>query len=183
MFWFWLGLVVWFIFFGEKKGDFVWLIVIVEYRNLFKWIFAGVGMKNWINYVIVTLLLASLGIVSAAENETLIIGRIYNPTTFEMIGGADVRITCNESIVNVVSLSNGKYSYRFDQNDCSAGNYLNVYAEKGGLTGSVDGTINEQTTNLDLGIVNVPLVPEFGFIIGVFTLLSAVGVFFVIRKE
>jgi hypothetical protein len=35
----------------------------------------------------------------------------------------------------------------------------------------------------DLAIVNVPLVPEFGLIIGMTTILGALGIFFAVRKR
>jgi hypothetical protein len=37
--------------------------------------------------------------------------------------------------------------------------------------------------NLDVGIVNVPMVPEFGLVVGLTTMLGALGVFFVVRRK
>jgi hypothetical protein len=36
---------------------------------------------------------------------------------------------------------------------------------------------------IDVACVNVPLVPEFGAIVGVLTALGALGVFFVVRRK
>jgi len=61
---------------------------------------------------------------------------------------------------------------------------LTVYAEKGSLTGMESGIIHDNMVmDLDVGIVNVPLVPEFGFVVGIMTILASVGVFLVVRRD
>ena len=37
--------------------------------------------------------------------------------------------------------------------------------------------------DLNIGVVNVPLIPEFGLIVGLLTVISAITVFFVIRRK
>jgi hypothetical protein len=154
-------------------------------RNVFKVIFSKVYMKNIINFIMVTVLLFSFaGIVVADEGSTLIAGKIYNADFTAEIEGADVEISCNGSIQNVVSEANGQYNVIYSQYVCDAGDTLVVVAEKDGMYGSASGIIHEDAimNNWDLGVVNVAIVPEFGFFMGMLTMLSALGIFFVVRK-
>jgi hypothetical protein len=142
-------------------------------------------MKNIVNFGIVTILLASLGMVVADEpSNTLITGKIYNVDFTQTIVGADVEVVCNNASQNVTSESNGKYTAIYNKEICNAGDSLVIYAEKDGLRGVASGVIHENAilNNWDLGVVNVAIVPEFGFFLGILTLLSAVGIFFIVRK-
>lgn len=51
------------------------------------------------------------------------------------------------------------------------------------MTYSNNALINEFTEDNNNTFTNVPLVPEFGFYIGALTLVSAVGIFFFLRKK
>ncbi len=142
-------------------------------------------MRNAINLVMVTILLASLGMASVSDG-TLITGKIYNADFTVEIAGANVEVTCNGNVQNAVSLSNGKYSVSYDKTDCKAGDSLIVSAEKDGQYAIKSGVVHENAivnNTWDLGVVNVAIVPEFGFFLGMLTMLSAVGIFFVVRKE
>ena len=129
-------------------------------------------------------LISMIGVVSA---KTLIAGKIYNADYSDTISGADVLVTCDGTPHSLVtSSSDGTYSVTYDDEEqCGYGDTLNVYAEKDGLSGYKEGTIHENAfdTDWDLAIVNVPLVPEFGFFIGGLTIVSAIAVFFFVRKQ
>ena len=43
--------------------------------------------------------------------------------------------------------------------------------------------MNYPALSLNVVIVNVPMVPEFGLIAGLTTVLGALGVFFVVRRK
>ena len=142
-------------------------------------------MKKIFSLMILSLLVLSMGTASA---KTLINGKIYNADYSDFIVGADVTVTCNGYVQTAVSNSAGDYTVTYEnENDCGyhdPAHALSVYAEKGGLSGYKEGTINDEVFgDWDLAVVNVPLVPEFGFFVGVLTLFGAVGVFFFIRRE
>jgi hypothetical protein len=115
---------------------------------------------------------------------TRIYGTIYQDTITNPISGANVIVTCDIHIGTTTSNNDGSYSVTLDGNTCSNGNLLTVYAEKDGLTGIAEGTINDSVElNLNLATVNVPLVPEFGVIVGIVTAMGALGMFFVVRRK
>src|SRR3989339_228731 len=109
--------------------------------------------------LIVLMLVFSVGVISA---KTLIAGKIYNADFTDTISGADVMVNCNGNIQTTESLSDGAYSVTFNE---TGTNHDNAFGD------------------WDLAIVNVPLVPEFSLIIGSLTILSAVGIFFFVRRE
>lgn len=145
-------------------------------------------MKKVMAFVLIGMFVLSLGLVSA---KTMISGVIYNADYTEKIANASVTVTCDHNgdigVQNTESLADGIYGVIFNEtgsNSCNNGDILTVYAEKGSLTGIQSGEIRENFMgDWDVGIVNVPLVPEFGFYMGMLTILSAVGIFFVVRKE
>ncbi|KHO53796.1 MAG: hypothetical protein QT05_C0001G0018 [archaeon GW2011_AR13] len=135
--------------------------------------------------LIVLMLVFSVGAVSA---KTIIAGKIYNADYSDTISGADVTILCNGHELTNISRSDGSYNVEYlenGENGCNAGDSLTVSAVKGNLYGSQSGIIHDDAlgNNWDLAIVNVPLVPEFGILIGSLTILSAVGIFFFVRRE
>ena len=114
---------------------------------------------------------------------TIINGIIYDENTGLPVSGADVWVNCNGNMIAATSESDGFYSASYDQSLCTVGNPLSVSASKGSLTGSNTGTIHSITTTLNLGVVNVALVPEFSTIIAGLTLISSLGIFFAIRRQ
>jgi len=142
-------------------------------------------MKKLVIALVFGLMISSLALVSA---DTLIAGKIYNYDFSETVAGATVVITCNGNDQTKTSLGDGSYSVIYNEiglNSCDNGDFLSVYASHPSYgIGEVEGTINDDAVfTLDVGIVNVPLVPEFGVLVGVLTIFSAVGVFFLVRRE
>lgn len=124
----------------------------------------------------------------SCTSQTIVGGTIYQNTIENRIEGAEVWVICNEYQIYAISGADGTYSVNFDCSQCSYGDSVSVYASKNGLTGENFGKIDmtseiSENVTLDVGIINVPLVPEFGTIIAVLTAISALGVFFVIRKK
>lgn len=141
-------------------------------------------------FLLTTLILALLVIssISLISAKTLIAGKIYNYDYSDTIAGADVEVTCNGNVQTTTSLSDGTYTVTYLETgdfSCNNGNDLSVYAEKDGLSGSRTGTIHDDAfdEDWDLAIVNVPIIPEFGIVIGALTLVSAVGIFFFVRRK
>jgi len=143
-------------------------------------------MNKAISFIVLGLMIMSIGAVSA---ETLIAGTIYDGHTgqiTDVVGGATVIVTCDGNVADPVeSQWDGNYAVIFDETECNWESELTVSASHPEYGyGSSTGIIHEDMIlTWDVGIVNVPLVPEFGIVAGIVTALSAVAVFFVVRKN
>ena len=155
-------------------------------------------MKNKFNFAMVTLLLVfGLNIVAAADN-TIVSGNVYygsEPGNF--VSGAAIEVTCNpdyESEMGTMSAdtdnfkttttdSKGHYSVMFDNINCKLGDDVFVVAGKDGMSTTREGEVGNYSDSFDLAIVDIPMVPEFGTIVGMLTMISAIGIFFVVRKD
>jgi len=146
-------------------------------------------MKKIFTFALLTfLVISSLGLISAT---TFVGGTIYNEDFASTISGALVSITCNHegdlNIQNTTSSSEGTYAVTYNEvgeDACDDGDFVTVVATYGNLSGSETGIVlNDLVGDLDVAIVNVPIVPEFGVIIGILTIFGAVGVFFIVRRE
>lgn len=157
-------------------------MVSYSYHKVFK----DEKCRNWmqksISFLIMGLaLVLTIGAVSA---QTVISGTIYNSDYTEEVSGADVTVTCDGLDIQTESLEDGSYSVIYIDSTCAVGSSLTVYAVKGDLYGSKTGTIHDlASTNWDFAVVNVPLVPEFTAVVGGLTILGALGVFFLVRKN
>ena len=152
-------------------------------------------MNKIYSLMILSLVLVSmLSIVSAdlVCESTIVGGTIYQDVIENPTAGANVEIICNHSGVlstkTTTSLGAGQYSIVFPCEQCIFGDEVIVNAQKDALSGTNEGEIDMSYNlpcgvKLDVGIVNVPLVPEFGVVVGFLTMISAIGVFFVIRKK
>ena len=136
------------------------------------------------------LVISMIGVVSAT---TTIAGKIYTADYSDTVADATVEVTCNGNLIEATSQSDGSYGVSYDEIDvgsgsCDVGDSLSVYAFKEGIgentkTGEINDKAQFESLDVNLGIVNIPLVPEFGFFIGALTIMSAVGVFFLVRRE
>ena len=126
------------------------------------------------------------------DGNTIVYGKTYDSETGDFITGVNVSIVCiheNETYVREdVSNKYGYYSAVFDRTsgeNCFIGDAVNIYAQKGNLYGIFEGYIDDYyiyKKNLKVNI-DIPLVPEFGTVVGMLTIISAVGIFFVVRRE
>ena len=144
-------------------------------------------MNKVLMAVFVSLMVVS--IMGMASAETLITGKIYdatNPSHWVYAGGAAVTVTCNDHILTTTSsLDDGAYNVVYNSDaGCVNGATLTVSGSKGSLAGSNTGIIhNDQFSDWDLGVVNVPMVPEFGAIAGSLTILGSMAIFFIVRRK
>jgi hypothetical protein len=119
------------------------------------------------------------------------------------VGNAQVKVTCSHELPNsniknytltTHSVNSGKlkgtYIVTFPQSHCIDGDSVTVVAKSrngaiGTNTGTVANSIAEKCLDLDVVIVDiiVPIVPEFGAVAGVLTVLGAIGLFFVVRRK
>ena len=139
-------------------------------------------MNNKFAIFTVALLFLSMGVVSAT---TIINGKITQADNVTAISGADVTVTCNTIERDTTSSIHGNYGVTFLDSECTAGDKATVYAfhssyGEGEQAGTVDADV---IWDWDVAVVNVPLVPEFGLIIGGLTVISALGIFFFVRKQ
>jgi hypothetical protein len=108
--------------------------------------------------------------------EGVVSGSNSNP-----VDAANVSVTCNSVTLNGTTNSSGFYFIQFDNGVCTTGMNVTVNASKGSENGSQTGTMLDNGTagfvKLDVAIVNVPMVPEFGLITGALALLGSAGSF------
>lgn len=139
-------------------------------------------MSKAMSVFVLGMMLILVGFASAGEGDTVITGIVYDASD-NFVVGANVTINCNGNILSVDSESNGQYVISYNNNECPLLSSFSAIAEKDGMYGSSSGTISHELTNFDLGIADITIVPEFGFFIGMLTMISAVSVFFVVRKD
>lgn len=121
-------------------------------------------------------------------SQTIVGGTIYQDDISNVINGAEVTVTCNGNPLTTTSSSNGAYSVVFDCSQCAYGDVVSVSAQKEALTGEEEGEIDMNyelpcSIMLNVGIVNVPMVPEFGMFVGGLTILGALGAFLIVRRK
>ena len=129
---------------------------------------------------------------SAGIDATVVSGTVYYEGDINnAVSGVIVQVVCNDSnVLNTTSGVDGEYSVSFTSNKCGCGDDVFVSAYEGvSMIGANEGSISicgispAPSITLDVGVVNVPVVPEFGFVVGILTILGAVGIFFVVRKD
>lgn len=143
-------------------------------------------MKKALMVIVLGLFIVSMmGAVSATvdDRDTNIGGTIYNSDFSSTISGATVTVTCNNATDSTTSNANGVYGVAFDVSECTIGDLVTVVAIKDDLSGVESEFVYDFGLTVNLAVVNVPMTPEFGFVLGLMTLLSAVGIFFVVRRD
>ena len=134
------------------------------------------NVKNLLNVMIFSLILVSaMGLTSA---KTVVGGNVFDDGI--ALGGANVTVECNTYSQNNLSRSDGSYSVIFAVSECGNGDEVIATAIKGNLIGTNNATVhNLQVDSLYLAVIpDIHVVPEFGMIIGILTMFSAIGVFF-----
>lgn len=154
-------------------------------------------MKKLMVFVVISIVLAMS--VSLAGAYTLIAGKIYNADFSQTVENAIVEVSCGESMNVTTSLEDGTYAVKFNETFCDNEDITTVHAyctsEMNCQDGNQNKIVGENTVNgtvhdfsalvpsLNLGVVNVPLIPEFSTIIAVLTILGAAGIFFLVRRN
>lgn len=130
--------------------------------------------------------------VGAASSQVLVAGKIYSADFSNVVSGAMVNVTCMDvamgnTTLNTMSIEDGSYAATFNPGQCALNDGLSVHAFKEGVgENTVTGTVNidmHPMLDLGIGVVNVPLVPEFGVIAAGITVLGAVAIFFFVRRK
>ena len=103
------------------------------------------------------------------------------------VAGANVSVTCNSNVLNAITNVNGVYFVQYSNVQCPVGQLVSVNASSGSMAGSNSGTMMAGSAvggvQVDVAVVNVPLVPEFGLMIGAVTSLVSGGLFFLKRRS
>jgi hypothetical protein len=149
--------------------------------------------KILLSIMLVMSLVLLVGFTSATAvyESTIVGGTIYQDVVTNGVVGASVTVVCHHGSLDytkdVVSGVDGSYSAEFPYDQCDYTNQVSVSAAKDSLTGANQGSVSMTYglpgVTLNVGIVNVPMVPEFGLIAGLTTVLGALGVFFFVRKK
>lgn len=140
-------------------------------------------------FMSVALALVLVSAMSMVSAGTLIAGKIYDSPNFETanaVSGANIQVTCNENLLSTTSLADGTYSVIFSIAQCPVDSSVTVVAEKDGISNSGTGVVNDYSNlmvDLYVGVINIALIPEFGFYVGAVTLMGALGVFFLVRRK
>jgi hypothetical protein len=126
-----------------------------------------------------------------SKTQTIVAGQVYDVTKNSTpIDWAKVTITCEHNGTNHTQYTktdlHGYYGVVYPNTQCTFGDKVNVLAEKDSMkgfgSGYVDKHLGGPCVGIDIAFVFVPVVPEFGLIVGALTILSAAGIFFYVRR-
>jgi hypothetical protein len=144
-------------------------------------------------FVIALALFSFVGVKAAKAMTTapvvqvgVVEGLVYGQNN-AAVPGASVSVLCNGHTLPATSDPSGFYFVQYGNGLCVAGQGVTVTATKGALTGTKNGTMQADGATLilklDVAVVNVPMVPEFGLITGAVAFLSSGGVFLALKKK
>jgi hypothetical protein len=138
-------------------------------------------------FAFIFLFAISFASASVSAKSTVIAGKVYDATNnYAEVNNANVSVECNDNTLNAVSIADGSYFVTYDYSSCPLNSNFSVSANFEGLSGESQNnkvSLDLPSVNLSIGVGNVALVPEFGVVIGSLTLVSAIVVFFVIRRK
>jgi hypothetical protein len=128
---------------------------------------------------------------------TQVSGIVYDASQ-SPVDGANVKVVCENNVLNTLTTTDGSYYVTYDCDKCSEGFVANVYADKNGQAGSNIGTVyhwSNSTTEMTFGNVEVVFnqdnngavvpvtIPEFGFAAAGAVLIGSVVLFAVMRRN
>lgn len=95
------------------------------------------------------------------KEHTQISGQVTNSANVG-VSGATVTIVCNGHTKHTTTSHSGFYSKNFSDVQCDEGDTVTVSATKGADSGSNGATVEDGGAHLDIAVVDVTVVPEFG---------------------
>ena len=117
----------------------------------------------------------------AASARTEVSGVVTNNGS--PVKGAEVVVICDSNAKDTKTDKTGTYLVQYAAVKCPNGATAHVTATAGSLGGNNSGSVNGLTEKLNVAIVNVSVVPEFGLITGLAaTILGGAG-YLVIRRH
>jgi hypothetical protein len=99
------------------------------------------------------------------------------------VDSASVVVTCDSNVLDSSTSAGGGYLVTFTTDQCPSGATAYVSASSGNLSGSNNGVVNGLSVDVNLALVDVSLVPEFGVITGIVAIIIGSGAFLVIRRR
>jgi hypothetical protein len=97
--------------------------------------------------------------------------------------GIKVTVKCDGNKLKDKTDKTGTYFVQFSKQECPKGSTATVSATDNGSTGTNTGKVNKETNRLNLAIVDVNVVPEFGLIGLTGATLIGGGAFMVMRRR
>ena len=146
---------------------------------------------NKLNFVFLAALVMVL-VLSSVSAYAIITGTVYEGNDLtKPVPGADVFVQCAGNERAAITGSNGSYNVTFfdesSSKDCTVGTKVGVLAYKDGMWGvsnkTIEGSFEIMQIIIGLQDIDVPLIPEFGFIAGTIAIEGAVGLFFFVRRK
>ena len=143
-------------------------------------------MKKKFSFFIATVLaIVALPVATFAQSgQTIVDGTVTN-NAHAVVSGASVTVTCDGHVQTATTNVNGDYLLSYSDTDCPLGATANVTASKSGQgSGSNSGSIGPTgSSQINIGVVDVSLVPEFGLIGLTGAILIGGGAFMVLRRR
>jgi hypothetical protein len=99
------------------------------------------------------------------------------------VAGADVAVLCGSTTLHDTTDGSGTYLVTFPIADCPQGSSATATAIKGGLSGSNSGPVNKVTNKLNIAVVDVSVIPEYGVIGITGAAILGGGAFMVMRRR
>jgi hypothetical protein len=144
-------------------------------------------------------LLLLCSFVNAEGQIAIVSGDIYDASTGLSTPNAEVTVECFSvdvpSVKTAITDGEGFYYVVFDNTEtekCEFGDTVRVFASKEDKQGEVIGTVDiilddeykpHSGVVINLALIDVPLVPEFGIIAGSITIFISMCVLFTIRRK
>ncbi len=103
--------------------------------------------------------------IDAISAQTLVAGKVYDSAYSQTILGASVVVACGSYSLSTLTLDDGTFAVRFEENDCKENDNVLVSSTKGNLVGSGSGVVakcdgtNDCTEGL-FSIVNLNIKPK-----------------------
>jgi hypothetical protein len=147
---------------------------------------------NKLNFVFLAALVMVL-VLSSVSAYAIITGTVYD-VSHNGVANASVLVNCTSEEIPTMAREDGSFHVAYPlQSGCGYGSNVTVYAYKEGIGFGMNNEIVKGSINLGmvgdmeviLGIedIDVPLIPEFGFIAGTIAIAGAVGLFFFVRRK
>jgi hypothetical protein len=130
---------------------------------------------------ILALLLPGIASAQSPVVATVVQGTVTNAKGKD-VNNAKVTVICNGKVQKTTTDGTGFYTVSFSPTVCPVGSNVSVTVTKGSMGGEKGGKITQQSTDLNVDVVNVS-VPELGLITGLVAAITAGGLFLVMRRR
>jgi hypothetical protein len=139
--------------------------------------------------IFLCILISFLGFGSSLEN-AVISGVTYDAERPWRLSGTTVVASCDHhgliTTEETVSGAHGIYKIVFDNSKtstCLLFDEVTLTATNDDISGVETINMARYEENYDFFLLHIPMTPEFGFYMGLLTLVSGIGMFFLVRKD